>query len=269
MKVLKKTLEIDRVDLQDLGVALEDHTEEGSWWLDPRSGALEQRSELFSDDEGGEHPAERGLVRVEPISSRTSYGDLEDFTALVRDPRARELLERAIAGRGAFRRFKDTLFEFAELRAAWFKFHDTRMARRAIEWLRDEELVDDAAAELALTAHPDPALPETGRPPDSDAIGRQVAADLSRLYGRRLRQVVVFGSRARGDAHPESDLDLVVVLDEVADPWHELRHMDEVLWNHTLAGGIVISAIPVGESDFERPSLPALIRARREGRPVA
>ena len=39
-----------------------------------------------------------------------------DFTERVRDPRAHDLLERAIEGRGAFRRFRGTLFEFPEPR---------------------------------------------------------------------------------------------------------------------------------------------------------
>ena len=60
---------------------------------------------------------------------------MEDFIRRVRDPRARDLLERAIAGRGAFRRFKDTLLDFPDLRPVWFAFHDARMERRAIEWL--------------------------------------------------------------------------------------------------------------------------------------
>ncbi len=68
---------------------------------------------------------------------------MEDFIQLVRDPQARDLLEREIEGRGAFRRFKDTLFEFPELRDEWFALRDVRARRRAVEWLRDEDLVDD------------------------------------------------------------------------------------------------------------------------------
>gem|GEM_PF-7133329 len=30
---------------------------------------------------------------------------------------------------------------------------------RAVSWLRDEELVDDQAAEAFLAAHPDPVIP--------------------------------------------------------------------------------------------------------------
>jgi predicted nucleotidyltransferase len=50
-------------------------------------------------------------------------------------------------------------------------------------------------------------------PFDPHEIARDVARDLRRLYGDRLSSVLLFGSWARGDAHPESDIDLVVVLD--------------------------------------------------------
>jgi predicted nucleotidyltransferase len=33
--------------------------------------------------------------------------------------------------------------------------------------------------------------------------------------GRRVTKVVLFGSRARGDARPDSDYDLLVVVDEI------------------------------------------------------
>ncbi len=120
--------------------------------------------------------------------------------------RARESFWSAhIGGRGAFRRFKATLFEFPELRKAWFTFHDARMARRAVEWLRDEGLVDEDAAERASATHPDPELPEIAGPVDPEETARRVADELRSLYGARLRRVVLFGSWGRGDAHPESD----------------------------------------------------------------
>lgn len=150
-------LELDDVNLDELAQALEDHSLEHSWWFDPRTGETEFWSAY--DDLGLEHPEERDLLPIRTLPSRVGYEDMEDFIARVRDPRARDLLERAIAGRGAFRRFKDTLFEFPELREAWFSFHDARMRRRAIEWLLDEGLADEGAAQTALARHPDPELP--------------------------------------------------------------------------------------------------------------
>jgi predicted nucleotidyltransferase len=79
----------------------------------------------------------------------------------------------------------------------------------------------------------------------------------------------LFGSWARGDAHPESDIDLLVVLDRVDSPWAELERMDETLDRHSVDNETVISAIPVGEGALAEPVNPALIRATTEGRAIA
>jgi predicted nucleotidyltransferase len=259
-----KLLDLDRVDLSTLAEALEDHSDDGGWWIDPRIGELERWSRLFSDDPD-DSPGERGFRRIEPLGSGESYADMEEFTERVADRRARELLALAIAGRGAFRRFKDTLHGFPELRTEWFAFHDARMARRAIEWLRGEGLVADDAADRAIAVHPDPEL-ATGS--SDEQLARRVARELRELYGARLKQVVLFGSRARGDADPDSDMDLIVVLDPMDDRWAEHDRMDELLWRETLESGIVISAIPLSVSDLAEPKTMALMQARVEGRAV-
>ncbi|MGH9243243.1 MAG: UPF0158 family protein [Acidimicrobiales bacterium] len=63
---------------------------------------------------------------------------MEEFIELVPDQRPAHLLARAIDGRGAFRRFKDTLSDLPELRDQWFIFHDARMSRRAVGLARRE-----------------------------------------------------------------------------------------------------------------------------------
>ena len=264
-------LDLKAVDLRSLCEALEDHSDYTEWWFDPATGTVEPWSSDWSaiDDAEEEHPAERGWIRIEPLSSGEGYDDLVDFTERVRDLRARDLLERAISGRGAFRRFKDTLFEFPELREAWFAFHDARMERRGLQWLADEGLVDEDAADRAIGDRPDPDLTELSGPFDPFGIARAVAADLRRLYGDRLRKVLLFGSWARGDAHPESDIDLLVVLDRVDSPWDELRSMEEILDRHSVENETVVSALPVAEAAIAEPRTPALIRATTEGRAVA
>ena len=84
---------------------------------------------------------------------------MEEFIRRVSEPEARAVLERAISGRGAFRRFKDALLDTPDLRTAWFRFHDARLQRSAIRWLIDEGLVDQETAERALAAVSDPELP--------------------------------------------------------------------------------------------------------------
>jgi uncharacterized protein len=45
----------------------------------------------------------------------------------------------------------------------------------------------------------------------------------------RPRQVIVFGSQARGNGHPDSDLDLLVILDQVANPAAESVRLRRLL----------------------------------------
>jgi predicted nucleotidyltransferase len=257
-------LDLNAVDLDDLAEALEDHSHDHSWWLDPQTGEVVLWSD-YAQEQGESHPERRGLRPIDPVPSHEGYADMQDFIERVRNPHARNALERAIAGRGAFRRFKDTLLDFPDLRVAWFRFHDLRIARRAIRWLAEEGLVDEAAVERAIGERPDPDLPELAGPFDPHEVARDVARDLRRLYGDRLRRVLLFGSWARGDAHPESDIDLLVVLDQLDSVWDELRRMDALLWRHSFENDTVVTALPVAEADVDERNRPVLVRAQAEG----
>jgi hypothetical protein len=258
-------LDLDAVDLADLALALEDHSPHHSWWLDPATGSVEPRFKGSGSDQrgGGE------LIHVEPLPSSVGYGDMEDFVTRVRDPRARHLLERAINGRGAFRRFKDTLLEYPQLRRAWFAFHDARGERRAIEWLVEHELVRQRAAEGALAARPEPGPEEVPGVLDAHGIVHRVARELGRLYGSRLEGVILIGPWARGEPPPESPIELVVVLSQLVDPWQEKRRMDRIVWRYSMRHDTVVTVLPVGRRDLERPATPLLARAGEEGIRIA
>jgi uncharacterized protein (UPF0332 family) len=237
-------LAITDVDLADLALALEDHAPDHVWLLDPAAGTIEPR---FGPRDGDED----GAVTIDPLPVAVGYGDMEDFVAYVRDPRARDLLERAIVGRGAFRRFKDALAAYPELRRAWFAFHDARGERRAIEWLVDHGLVDARVADAELAARTDP---EPGDLPgllDAEGLTRRVTRDLRRVYKTRLRSVALTGAWARGEAHPEAAVELVVVLDAFADRWAERRRMERALWRHSVRDGVVVTALPVREGELD------------------
>jgi predicted nucleotidyltransferase len=263
-----KMLDLDRVDLATLAEALDDHSWTTEWRFDPVTGESIPKPESMSWEECDVDDPER-LIAIEPEPSSEGYGDMQDFIARVSDPRAREFLERAIAGRGAFRRFKDTLFEFEDLREAWFALRDARAERRALGWLRAHRLISDADADAAIEARPDPESELLAGTFDARAIAAAIAADLRELYGERLRDVILFGSWARGDADRDSDIDLLVVLDEVESSWEERKRMDDVLAEHSIENDTVVSAIPVSEAQFANPQRPFLIEARRDAVAVA
>jgi hypothetical protein len=258
-------LDLSTVDLGMLAMALEDHSSEGSWWIDADTGEVWYWRDHDDDDPEFDPDERDDARRIDPVPSREGYGDMEDFIALVPDRRAAELLDRAIAGRGAFRRFKDTLFEFPELRETWFRFSDVRMQRRSIEFLLDEGLVAEAVARRALAERDDPPVGDGSGAADPRVVAAAVAVDLHGLYAERLVEVVLYGSHARGDAHPDSDVDLAVILDEVASPWEELRRMDDVLWRHTLESGLTVSATPLSRAAWADSRRPLVRAARTDG----
>lgn len=70
--------------------------------------------------------------------SHEGYRDMQAYIGSLEDEHLRELLDVAIHGSGAFRRFKDMLGRYPEARQAWFKFRDEREKRRMTDWLASE-----------------------------------------------------------------------------------------------------------------------------------
>jgi hypothetical protein len=85
------------------------------------------------------------LIHVEPLGSSVEYGWMEDFAGTLGNARLRDLLEVALAGRGAFRRFKDVLLAYPVEREAWFAFRDGHVRAAARDWL-EENGIDPTTA---------------------------------------------------------------------------------------------------------------------------
>jgi type III restriction enzyme len=101
-----------------------------------------------------------------------------------------------------------------------------------------------------------------------EALARFVA-EVRQSYRERFDRVVLYGSRARGEAGHDSDVDILVVLDRCEDFWAEFDRVKGIATRVGGAHDIVISALPVGHEQFERDQRPLLVNARREGRAVS
>lgn len=85
---------------------------------------------------------------------------MADFAEGISDTAVGRRLEQALQGRGAFRRFKNELYEHhPDLIAAWHGLRDVRAQRRAVQWLLDQGLIDDSREQQFALDHPDPRLP--------------------------------------------------------------------------------------------------------------
>jgi predicted nucleotidyltransferase len=104
----------------------------------------------------------------------------------------------------------------------------------------------------------------------SETVARKVKAALARVHGDSLAALYVFGSRARGDHGPDSDLDLAVIL------WNapsSLVHADDALLDVTypieIDHGVHIQAWALAADEAGQPSTAFRSRLadtiRREG----
>lgn len=152
-------------DLDEIASALADQDSyEHAWLVNPATGEIV----FWTADTGidGQNPVdldeldEQGLIGIHPLPSWVWYQDMADFADGITNERAGRRLARAIDGKGAFRRFKAELHEeYPDLLPAWYSFRDARAARRAVEWLADNELIQQDEATRYLASHPDPDLP--------------------------------------------------------------------------------------------------------------
>ena len=53
--------------------------------------------------------------------------------------------------------------------------------------------------------------------PCDDPILKRFRASVDEIYGDRIERVMLFGSRARGEAHQDSDYDVAVFLKNLTD----------------------------------------------------
>jgi predicted nucleotidyltransferase len=88
---------------------------------------------------------------------------------------------------------------------------------------------------------------------------------LELLYGARLVHMVLFGSHARGDAEPGSDIDVLVVLRGDVNPGEEIKRTGGIVSELSLENDVVISCVFVDEYRYLHRNGPLLRNVRREG----
>lgn len=110
---------------------------------------------------------------------------------------------------------------------------------------------------------------ETAKEGEVVVIIREFGARLRATFGDRLRRTVLFGSYARGEETPESDIDLLVVLDRVSAD--DRRTVSRISYEETFGKDrpFHLSTVTLSEDEFLTQTTPLLINVRREGKVAA
>ncbi len=77
--------------------------------------------------------------------------------------------------------------------------------------------------------------------------------------------MVIFGSYARNEAGSDSDLDVLIVLEDVSDRYDEYRRVADVVVHFLDCYGVYVSPILLSQKDFETGSSPLLRNVKKEG----
>lgn len=127
------------VDLEELASVLEGDPVRGGGRIDLRNGEVWHHSVFndFTDDDEEEDDDEDDppWLWVDAQGSREGYRDMELFIDTVDDRTLADRLSIAIAGRGAFRRFKDVIADDPAAAERWYTLSEDRLRGRARAWL--------------------------------------------------------------------------------------------------------------------------------------
>jgi len=99
-------------------------------------------------------------------------------------------------------------------------------------------------------------------------IAGRARENLDQIYGERLRGVYLYGSAARDQLTPDSDIDIAVVLDEIQSRFEEHERTSQLYSDISLENNTVVTFLFIAETDFMEGLFTVHRVIKREGVPV-
>jgi uncharacterized protein len=98
-----------------------------------------------------------------------------------------------------------------------------------------------------------------------NVILREFREGVERIYGDRLVRLVLFGSQARNDAKPDSDIDVMVVLRGAIRAGEEIERTSFLKADICVKHGVLVSCVYISDDRFRHEQSPLMLNVRREG----
>ena len=97
---------------------------------------------------------------------------------------------------------------------------------------------------------------------------KELKGGLLRIYGDKMKAVYLYGSYARGDYRPGSDVDVMLLLKDYRDYWKEYNRASNYISDVSLKYDVTVSYILIRELQWKESDKPVLRNIRREGLPA-
>jgi uncharacterized protein len=104
----------------------------------------------------------------------------------------------------------------------------------------------------------------TASPGAPDVVLARFREELVAAFGDRIERVILYGSRARGDARPDSDYDVAIFLRDFADRWPEMDRLAAIETDLLDETGAFVHAMPFRAGAWRERS-PLMGAIRRDG----
>lgn len=104
--------------------------------------------------------------------------------------------------------------------------------------------------------------------PHIQSLMSELRAELTAVFGARLKGVYLYGSYARGHVGGESDLDVLVILDQIQHYGLEVDRTSSLISSLSLRYGVTISRVFVPEHDWDHGKTAFLTNVRQEAIPA-
>jgi predicted nucleotidyltransferase len=102
-------------------------------------------------------------------------------------------------------------------------------------------------------------------PKEIKTLLEKLKSGLKQIYGEQFKQAYLFGSYARGDYDPDSDIDILIVLSDFEKYGAELNRTSELIGNLSLEHGITVSVVFTCQREWQMDKLPLLLNIHAEG----
>jgi len=93
----------------------------------------------------------------------------------------------------------------------------------------------------------------------------QIKSHLLKVYGEKVKKVILYGSYVRDEATKDSDIDVLVLVDESLNPFEVRENLSDLLFDILLEKGELVSVIVIPERLFESYNSPFMLNVRKEG----
>jgi len=93
----------------------------------------------------------------------------------------------------------------------------------------------------------------------------QIKKHLIKEYGEKIKQVIIYGSHVRGEATKDSDIDILVVIDDSLNPFDVRKSLSDIIFDILLEKEELISVIAVPETIFKNYKSPFILNVKEEG----